>query len=74
MPAHLCLIECIASNPTSGFWGSNGEDWECFERDLIDMLLGNPLTVSQIAQLVDESPSRIADDLNHLFRSLKHTE
>ena len=45
-----------------------------FRKDLIDMLLGNPLTVAQIAQLVDESPSRVADDLNHLFRSLKHTE
>ena len=45
-----------------------------FRKDLIDMLLGNPMTVSQIAQLVDESPSRIVDDLNHLFRSLKHVE
>jgi len=45
-----------------------------FRKDLIDMLLGNPMTVSDIAELVDESPGRIADDLNHLFRSLKHTE
>ena len=45
-----------------------------FRKDLIDMLLGNPMTVSQIAQLVDESPSHVADDLNHLFRSMKHTE
>ena len=45
-----------------------------FRRDLIDILLGNPMTVNQIARLVDESPSRIADDLNHLLRSLKHTE
>ena len=45
-----------------------------FRRDLIDTLLGNPMTVNQIARLVDESPSRIADDLNHLLRSLKHTE
>ncbi len=44
-----------------------------FRKRLIDVLLGNPMSVSQIAQLVDESPSRIADDLNHLFRSLKHT-
>ena len=34
----------------------------------------NPMSVSQIARLVDESPGRVADDLNHLFRSLKHTE
>ena len=45
-----------------------------FRKDLIEMLLGNPLSLSQIARLVDESPGRVADDLNHLFRSLKHTE
>ena len=45
-----------------------------FRKDLIEMLLGNPPTVRQIARLVDESPGRVADDLNHLFRSLKHTE
>lgn len=22
----------MISSPTNGFWGSNGEDWECFER------------------------------------------
>ena len=52
-----------------------GQQWlglKMFRKALIDMLLGNPMTVSQIAQLVDESPGRIADDLNHLFRSLKH--
>jgi len=45
-----------------------------FRKKLIEMLLGNPMTVSQIARLEDESPSRVADDLQHLFRSLKHTE
>ncbi len=45
-----------------------------FRKDLIEMLHGNPTTVSQIARLVDESPGRVADDLNHLLRSLKHTE
>jgi len=45
-----------------------------FRNNLIEMLLGNPMTVSQIARLEDESPSRVADDLQHLFRSLKHTE
>jgi predicted Zn-ribbon and HTH transcriptional regulator len=45
-----------------------------FRKDLIDILLGNPMTVIQIARLVDESPSDVADDLNHLLRSLKHTE
>jgi transcriptional regulator len=45
-----------------------------FRKNLIEMLLGNPMTVSQIARLVDESPGQIADDLKHLLRSLKHTE
>ena len=45
-----------------------------FRKKLIDMLLGNPMTVSQIARAVDEPPGRVADDLGHLFRSLKHTE
>ena len=45
-----------------------------FREDLIQILLGNPMTVNQVARLVDESPRRVADDLNHLFRSLKHTE
>ena len=30
--------------------------------------------VSEIAKVVKESPSQIADDLRHLLRSLKHTE
>ena len=45
-----------------------------FRKDLIDVLLGNPMTLSQIARQVDEPPGQVADDLNHLLRSLKHTE
>ena len=45
-----------------------------FRKDLIDLLLGNPMSIREIARLVDESPSRVTDDLQHLFRSLKHTE
>ena len=45
-----------------------------FRKNLIDMLLGNPMTVSGIARLADESPGQVADDLQHLFRSLKHTD
>src|SRR4051812_32657525 len=63
----------MISKPTSGFWGSNGEA-VMFRKELIKMLHGNPMTVSQIARLVDESPGHVADDLNHLLRSLKHTE
>ena len=32
------------------------------------------MTVSRIARLEDESPRRVVDDLQHLFRRLKHTE
>jgi len=45
-----------------------------FRKALIDVLLDNPMSLTQIAREVDESPGQIADDLNHLLRSLKHTE
>ena len=45
-----------------------------FRKDIIDLLLQRPMSLTQIARTVDESPGQIADDLNHLFRSLKHTE
>ena len=45
-----------------------------FRKDLIDLLLGNPMGVSQIARVVKESPSQIADDLQHSLRSLEHSD
>ena len=45
-----------------------------FRKDLINILLGNPMTITQIARAVKESPGQVADDLRHLLRSLKHTE
>ena len=45
-----------------------------FRKDLIDLLLNNPMSTTQIARMVGESPGQIATDLNHLFRSLKHTD
>ena len=45
-----------------------------FRKDLITLLLGNPMGVSQIAREVKEPPSQVADDLQHLLRSLKHSE
>ncbi len=45
-----------------------------FRKHLIKLLLENPMSVRHIARLEEELPDRIADDLNHLFRSLKHTE
>jgi len=45
-----------------------------FRKDLIPWLLNNPMSVAQIAKAVGETPQQIATDLEHLFRSLKHTE
>lgn len=45
-----------------------------FRRKLIDLLLDRPMSVREIARIEDESPRTIAEDLAHLFRSLKHTE
>ena len=44
-----------------------------FRKELIDLLLGNPMSITQIARSVGEPPGQIADDLRHLLRSLKHT-
>ena len=45
-----------------------------FRKNLVDLLLQNPLSVSQIARAVKESPSQVIDDLQHLLRSLKHSD
>src|SRR5215475_918051 len=45
-----------------------------FRKDLITLLLDNPMGIAQIGREVKESPSQVADDLQHLLRSLKHTE
>jgi predicted Zn-ribbon and HTH transcriptional regulator len=44
-----------------------------FRKDLIALLLNHPMSTSQIAREMGEPPGQIADDLAHLFRSLKHT-
>ena len=45
-----------------------------FRKNLIDLLLENPMTVPQIARLVGEPPKDVEGDLKHLLLSLKHTE
>lgn len=45
-----------------------------FRKDLIPLLLDNPLSVSQVARLVGETARDIEADLLHLLKSLKHTE
>ena len=37
-----------------------------FRKELIDLLLGNPMTVTRIARSVGESPGQIADDLSQM--------
>ncbi len=44
-----------------------------FRKDLIPLLLDNPLSIPQMARLVGEAPKDVASDLHHLLRSLKHT-
>jgi predicted Zn-ribbon and HTH transcriptional regulator len=45
-----------------------------FRKDLIDLLQGNPMTVTQIVRSVSEPAGQVVDDLRHLLRSLKHIE
>ena len=45
-----------------------------FRKKLIPVLLDKPKSVSQIAREVREHPKDVADDLEHLLKSLKHTE
>jgi transcriptional regulator len=44
-----------------------------FRKDLIALLLENPMSLTQIARGVQQSPKDVADDVNHLLRSLKHS-
>ena len=45
-----------------------------FRKNLIELLLNQPMSIAQIARAMGEPPGQIADDLEHLLRSLKHTE
>lgn len=42
-----------------------------FRRDLIDMLKERPMSLHELALLLDEKPRDLEDDLQHLFRSLR---
>lgn len=50
------------------------ENGVVFRKDLIPLLLDNPMSVAQIARLVRESPRDVENDLLHLLKSLPHTE
>ena len=45
-----------------------------YRRDLIPLLLNKPMSLSQIAHAVGESPKDVSAALAHLLKSLKHTE
>ena len=42
-----------------------------FRRDLIDILKERPISLHELALLLDERPRDLEDDLQHLFRSLR---
>jgi predicted Zn-ribbon and HTH transcriptional regulator len=43
-----------------------------FRKELLDMLLANPMTVKEISRSVGQKETTTVDDLNHLFKSVKH--
>lgn len=45
-----------------------------FRKDLIPLLQDRPLSVREIARLVGEPPGDVAEDLEHLLRSLRHLD
>src|SRR5262245_13329186 len=49
-------------------------DVNVFRKDLIALLLDKRMSVTQIARQLKQSPRDVEDDLQHLFKSLKHME
>ncbi len=47
------------------------EETAVFRKDLIELLLMRPMSIQQIARLLEERPRDVEDDLHHLLRSLK---
>jgi transcriptional regulator len=45
-----------------------------FRKDLIPMLLNHPMTVNEISRFVEQKGRDTTEDLEHLLKSLKHTE
>ncbi len=44
-----------------------------FRKDLIPILRDNPMTLTELAEVFGASPKELADDFQHLLKSLKHT-
>jgi len=45
-----------------------------FRKKLIPVLLDKPMSISQIARQLREAPKDVESDVEHLLKSLKHTE
>jgi len=45
-----------------------------FRKDLITLLLNNPLGITDIARQMEVPPNVLEDDIEHLLKSLKHSE
>jgi predicted Zn-ribbon and HTH transcriptional regulator len=45
-----------------------------FRKNLIPLLLEGPISVHEISRAVDQTEKDTAADIEHLLRSLKHTE
>jgi len=45
-----------------------------FRKGLIPLLLDHPMTVVEIAEQAGVSPWDVADDLEHLLKSLEHSD
>ena len=43
-----------------------------FRKELLELLRAQPMSLAELARLLDASPKQVEDDLRHLVRSLKH--
>ena len=45
-----------------------------YRKDLIPMLLNHPMTVTEISRFVEQKGKDTTEDMEHLLKSIKHTE
>lgn len=45
-----------------------------FRKELIALLQNNQLGITEIARQMEVAPKEVEDDIEHLLKSLKHTE
>ena len=55
----------------ASFYGNSND---VFRKNLISLLLENPLSLKQIARLADQPPKEAELDLQHLLKSLTHSD